>query len=129
MGLTKSEIATLLGLVASFDQRTVGEADVEAWHAVAEEARWPTFDVVRRAVVKHHATSTERIKPAHISATVREVRRDAYGTFIRRPAPTDMPSEERDDWEQAQRDEHAVRYMARWATGEKLERARRVEWE
>jgi hypothetical protein len=34
--ISKSETAKLLALCAAFDQRTVGEADVEAWHAIFE---------------------------------------------------------------------------------------------
>lgn len=69
-GMTKAEIALLLALMASYDQRTIGDADVEAWYATAQHARW-TNDDAKRAVVAHYAESTQRIMPADITAGIR----------------------------------------------------------
>lgn len=68
--MTKTEVALLLSLIAAYDQRTIGNADVEAWHAVAQHARWDN-DKVRQAVVAHYARETRRIMPADITQNIR----------------------------------------------------------
>lgn len=64
MSLTKSEIALLLALCASFDQRTIGEADVEAWHEILGEDL--SFTDARTRVLAHYRVSNERIMPSDI---------------------------------------------------------------
>ena len=68
--MTKSETARLMGLIAAYDQRTVGESDIEAWHAVASYAGW-NFDGARRAVIVHYSSSVRRIMPGHVSEFLR----------------------------------------------------------
>jgi hypothetical protein len=66
----KADIARLLVMMASFDQRTIGESDVEAWHAAATYAKWNNAGA-RRAVVAHYAETKRRIMPADVTAYLR----------------------------------------------------------
>lgn len=68
--MSKAEVAVLLAVIAAYDQRTIGDADVEAWHATARYARWD-IDGARRAVVAHYANSRQRIMPADVTAGIR----------------------------------------------------------
>lgn len=62
----------VLSAIAAYDQRTIGKADVEAWHmALADLDR----DLAMEAVVIHHKTSTERCKPAHVRSIAGGIRR------------------------------------------------------
>jgi hypothetical protein len=73
--MSREQIAVLLGLCASYDQRTVGGADVAAWWQASHHAKWTVEDAT--AAVIHLGTySTARITPAHITATVRDIRSD-----------------------------------------------------
>lgn len=69
--MNRSEIALLLGACAARDQRTVGEADVLAWH---DDLGDLDFDDARLAVSLHYRESTDRIMPAHIRRHCRSIR-------------------------------------------------------
>ncbi|WP_460407359.1 hypothetical protein [Actinophytocola sediminis] len=73
--MTRKETAVLLALIATYDQRTVGEADVEAWHAIADVEAW-TFARARRAAIEHHRAGADkpRIRPAHITDAINGIR-------------------------------------------------------
>ncbi len=118
--ITKEEVGALLLFVSTFDNRTIGRADVEAWHAIASEGRWPSFDVARRAVVKHHnARPDDRIRPGHVSVIVREARQTAAQTFPGAVAPDELRDPaERADWTEARRLEWVQQWLARWAAGD-----------
>lgn len=120
--MLKSEIANLLTLVAAYDLRTVEAPDVEAWHAVAEEGRWPSFEVARRAVIKHHnARPDDRIMPGHISEIVAEAKRAARGSYAEPPTPTELRGDHdaQRQWLAANYRNHMDRYLAAWAAGDK----------
>ena len=72
--MTPDEILDLLSLIAAYDQRTVGDADVEAWFVIAEAEHW-TWPLARRAVIEHHRRGGDRprIRPAHITDAIRTV--------------------------------------------------------
>lgn len=72
--MSKAEVAALLAFIAAFDQRTIGEADVEAWHLVARHSKWDK-DAAGQAVVAHYAETKHRIMPADITVGIR-ARRD-----------------------------------------------------
>lgn len=74
-GMSKVEIALLLSLMAAYDQRTIGDADVEAWHSSAQYAHWDATGA-KRAVAAHYAETRKRIMPADIT------------DFLRNPAQT-----------------------------------------
>jgi hypothetical protein len=58
-----AETARVLASAAAYDQRTVGTADVAAWHAALSGV---DFDDARSAVVQHYQHHRERIMPADI---------------------------------------------------------------
>ena len=68
--MTRADIARLLALMASWDQRTTGESDVEAWYLTAEHGRW-NIDGAIRAVVSHYTHTKRRIMPADITEFLR----------------------------------------------------------
>lgn len=70
-GMSKGDVARLLALMASWDQRTIGDADVEAWHLVARHAGWNSQGAAR-AVVAHYAQQARRIMPADITKYLRD---------------------------------------------------------
>lgn len=118
--ITKEEIGSLLLFVSAFDNRTIGRADVEAWHSVAAEGRWPSFEVARRAVVKHQSKRPDdRIRPGHVSEIIREVREFAARVFRQPPIPDDVRgAEQRDAWVNEQYRTWIAEYMAAWAAGD-----------
>jgi len=69
--MNKSEAALILAAAAARDQRTVGEADVLAWHEDLADIDYPT---AREALRRHYRDSTERIMPAHIRRLARAIR-------------------------------------------------------
>jgi len=58
-----SETALLLAVAAAFDARTIGDADVNAWHAALYDLE---FTAAREAVIAHYRRNDERITPAQI---------------------------------------------------------------
>lgn len=68
--MNRSETARLLAAVAAFNNRTIGEADVEAWQSVL-----PDVDLVdaMEAVRRHYAEHTEWLMPAHVRRIVRDI--------------------------------------------------------
>lgn len=69
--MKKSEAALILAAAAARDLRTVGEADVLAWHEDLEDITYPE---AREALKRHYRNSTDRIMPAHIRQHVRVIR-------------------------------------------------------
>lgn len=68
--MNRSETATLLSVVASFNNRTVGEADVIAWHSVLDDI---DFGVAEQAVRRHYKGSADWIMPVHVRRLVEEI--------------------------------------------------------
>lgn len=66
--MNRSHIALLLTAIAGRDQRTIGDADVLAWHQDLGDLG---YDDALAAVTRHFRDSTDRIMPAHIRRTVR----------------------------------------------------------
>lgn len=69
--MTKAEIAKLLLMAAAFDQRTIGDADIEAWAATVGDLR---FGDARSGLITHYREETTRIMPAHVLERVAEIR-------------------------------------------------------
>jgi hypothetical protein len=67
----KSEVALILAAAAARDLRTVGEADVLAWHEDLEDVTYPE---AREALKRYYRDHTDRIMPAHIRGFVRIIR-------------------------------------------------------
>lgn len=91
--MNRTETAMLLTLCAAFDARTIGEADVKAWADVL--ASVPFVDA-EQAVKNHYGSTDDFIKPSHIKAEVKRIRRDrldhADASFV--PSPVEESFEE-----------------------------------
>lgn len=82
--MTPADTARVLAAAAAFDQRTVGTADVAAWHSALGELEYAD---ARDAVTRHYRTTAERIMPVHVLQYAKEIRaerelrewQDAYG--------------------------------------------------
>lgn len=70
--MTPAEVAKVLTKAAAFDQRSIGESDVLAWHEVLAEV---DFGDGLAAVTAHYADNTDRIMPAHVRRHADEFRR------------------------------------------------------
>lgn len=69
--MNRAEAAQLLTMAAAYDARTIGEADVIAWHAVLQDV---DFADAQTALVDHFRISTYRLMPAHICQGVKAMR-------------------------------------------------------
>lgn len=88
--MTTAEIVKLLILVTTYDQRTTGDSDTEAWYAAVGDLE---YEDARQGVIAWYRTQSERIMPAHVRAEVRRIRMDKIG---RTPLPA-PPSELTDE--------------------------------
>lgn len=95
--MTRSEIALLLGAAAARDQRTVGEADVLAWH---EDLGDLDLADARDALRRHYRESTDRIMPAHVRRLVKIIKDERRAAGIVRALP---PGKHQDDPEREAR--------------------------
>lgn len=87
--MTPAETAELLALAAAYDQRTVGEFDVGAWHELLRDTDQGD---ARTAVLDHYRVHRERVMPAdvlHRIAAQRLSRLDAAGDPLPWPDPDD----------------------------------------
>lgn len=71
--MIRDDVWDLLTGIAAFDQRTVGQADVDAWFAVVHDV---DLADAAEAVVIHHKTSPERIRPFHVADGARRLAND-----------------------------------------------------
>lgn len=69
-----SEVGKLLALMATYDQRKIGESDIAAWSMIV--GRFDYADA-KDAVIAHYAASQDRIMPAHIVIFVKNRQADA----------------------------------------------------
>lgn len=90
--MNRSEVAILLGVAAAYDQRTVGEADVVAWHELLGDQS--AADAVQ-AVKNHYATETRRVMPVDVISGVKRIRADR---LERNPMPEPDPNMPVGDW-------------------------------
>ncbi|HEU5032715.1 MAG TPA: hypothetical protein VFV01_47885 [Spirillospora sp.] len=88
--MNTAEVAQLLALCASFDQRTVGEADVHAWHYAISDLDYRTAAAAVRDWYK--ANDEGRIDFQKLRAQVKRVRRDRL-TARAMPVPDADPDD------------------------------------
>jgi hypothetical protein len=93
--VNKSETALLLGLAAAYDRRTIGEADVEAWHDVLNDI---SFSDAKAAVKNHYRTNNDWIMPATIRAAVRKIRAERLEKASPLSPPPDLTPSETVTW-------------------------------
>jgi hypothetical protein len=67
------EIAQLMELIIGFDGREPGDAELEAWAQAARHGHWSLPEALA-AVIDHYTTTTEWLKPAHITTHIRDRR-------------------------------------------------------
>lgn len=113
--MNRTECAQLLTVVASFDRRTLGEADVITWHETIGDL---SFDECRNAVVKHYAEQTEWVMPAHVRRLALVTRQDAAMRALP-GSPDDLVPQP--DWFRASVEQHKLRTREankdRWRPG------------
>lgn len=68
--MTPDETALVLTKASAFDQRTIGESDVMAWHSVLGDI--PIGDALE-AVSNHYRESTSRLWPADVRRLAAEI--------------------------------------------------------
>lgn len=73
MTMTHTEVGNILAAIAGRDQRTVGRADILAWH---EDIGDLDYADALPAVSRYFRENTGRCMPAHIRALAREIRRE-----------------------------------------------------
>jgi hypothetical protein len=61
--VTTLEVGKILVIAAAFDQRTIGELDVEAWEEIIGEM---PFDLARERVIGWYSRHAERIMPVNV---------------------------------------------------------------
>ena len=69
--MTPGDATRVLTLAASYDQRTIGEADALAWGKVLGELN---TDDAFQAVADHYTRETRRLMPADVINGVRRIR-------------------------------------------------------
>jgi hypothetical protein len=91
--VTPEDVVDVLTKAAAFDQRTVGRADVLAWHEVI--GRLDRDDALA-AVTRHYTESRDRVMPADVVRLARVVREDRRRLEARSEALA-LPSRYEDD--------------------------------
>lgn len=94
-GMSKAVLAKLLAYIAAFDQRLdIGEAQVEAWHAIAVEYRW-TYAEAEVQVRKFFANNTTRefLDVGTLNGLIRRSRQDRLSREAAPPRPQGQPAD------------------------------------
>lgn len=71
--MTPADTARLLSKAAAFDQRTIGAADVAAWHEAVADL--DAADAMA-AVTRHYQSTDQRIMPSHLIRLAAEIARE-----------------------------------------------------
>lgn len=74
--MTRDEAVIVLATCASYDRRTVGEADVTAWHDALDDIDGKD---ARQAVKDWYRDKRDWIMPADVRAGVKRIRADRIG--------------------------------------------------
>lgn len=94
--ITVAEISMLLGLAAARDQRTVGDADILAWHSDLNAAHI-TYKTAAEALTRYYAVEQPRLPAEHrfrvtvtdLIAVARKMRAERLDNFQYEPGPDD----------------------------------------
>jgi hypothetical protein len=90
--VNRNEVIDLLTLIASYDRRTAGNADVAAWKLAVGDL---DFAEAQAAAVEHYRESADWITPAHVRKIVRAARAARQDRLITAAPPaglTDDPA-------------------------------------
>ena len=96
--MKRSEVSILLTKIAAFDQRTIGNADVEAWSEALGDAVGLADSL--DAVTKHFRSSADRLMPIHILNAAGGIRRDRLQRAGIPPIPGDLSWKQEKEWRQ-----------------------------
>lgn len=77
--MTLAETADLLSIAAAVDYRTIGEADVRAWHMTLTDI---DYAAALTALTTHYRETTRRVMPADIVQRVKPT--PGYKTNVER---------------------------------------------
>lgn len=97
--MKRSEVSTLLAVIAATDNRTVGRLDVDTWAAILP-VDMPLADA-QAAVIEHRRTSTEWLQPKHIIDSVGQVRRERLRRAGLPPIPGGLTYAQEGEWRRA----------------------------
>jgi hypothetical protein len=78
--MTPDEVAVVLSKASAFDQRTIGEADVMAWHEVLADI--PVDDALQ-AVTDHYRENATRLWPADLRRLATQIDHKRRGAIRR----------------------------------------------
>lgn len=92
--MTPADTAELLTFAAAFDRRTIGKADVLAWHTVLTDI---TLQDAKDAVTAHYSRETRWIMPADIRQHVQAQRADTAADFQGPGLSAAIPDADPDD--------------------------------
>lgn len=92
--MNKSEVAQLLTLIATFDRRTVGQTDVEAWYLLLANT---AYDDAQQAALNHIAAEHRWLTPADILRGVKTIRADRAADLVGPGQPAEIPDADPDD--------------------------------
>lgn len=73
--MTPGDTARVLAKAAAFDQRTVGQADVAAWHEALSDV--DATDALA-AVTRHYAANEQRLMPVHVRRIAADLARERH---------------------------------------------------
>lgn len=112
--MNRAETAQLLAMMQTYDQRTVGETDVIAWHSAVGDLQ---FSECGTAVIGHYRDHTDRVMPANVREAVQAARRAAAGEERQAEIEARRPSHSQElvpmpDWFRATVEEHRRRARA-----------------
>lgn len=89
---TLADAYELLAVAQSFDRRTVGDFDAEAWRRAMTGV---DLDDAKQAVVRHYTHSTDWVMPAHVrqhEKLIRRERLEGLEVFTPDADPDDVPA-------------------------------------
>lgn len=107
--MTPADVVRLLAKASAFDQRTVGESDVLAWHEILY--RYELADGLA-AVTRHYTEERARLMPADLVKHMRAIRDDRKRLEAKHPV-RELPGRFETDEE---RDERNKAHIARIRT-------------
>jgi hypothetical protein len=99
--MTPSETGELLANIQAFDHRTVGEADLMAWHAILKDV---PIAPAKAAVLTHFGESKEWLTPVDIKNIIGRERSRRIGSI-----PSVVPP-----WQLADRPSDEIRWVAEY---------------
>lgn len=94
--MKETEVLALLTKMAAYDQRTIGEADVAAWHEVLPD-EVGIVDALA-SVPAHYTRSRDRMMPADVIDAVTAVRRERLQRAGTPPMPADLTWKQERTW-------------------------------